>query len=301
MISLAIAARIKTRNIVFRVFSLFLKDTGKEVTKIFLKFMKIALLTMAFFGGLVPFSHGQHADIWLTLDNNQVAVMEYSEYDTITNQPVDEAELVAIDAATGKFLFPAAFGTFSDPSKTDQPGFQSLTNTFDANNFLYYRAVGSLWFWNGQAWVNEVADQERVKIRDVVYSYSIITDSGVSSPLGAIAQINGNGSLHQHIDFFIENLGSGDPATGAYMIDIEFFGTDTPGGTFETHLTSEPVRIAFNYQMSEAAFAQAINALTSQPEPEAVAVPMPNGALFLLASLLFIFAYYEKTRKSIVR
>ena len=83
------------------------------------------------------------------------------------------------------------------------------------------------------------------------------------------------------------------------MIDIEFFGTDTPGGTFETHLTSEPVRIAFNYQMSEAAFAQAINALTSQPE--AVAVPMPNGALFLLASLLFIFAYYEKTRKSIVR
>lgn len=294
MISLAIAARIKTRNIVFRVFSLFLKDTGKEVTKIFLKFMKISLLTMAFFVSLVPFSYAQHADIWLTLVDNQVAA---SEINSETNIPI------ITDLTTGKALFPAAFGSFSDPNKTDQPGFQSLTNTFSPNSFLYYRVVGSLWFWNGQAWVNEVADQERVKIRDVVYSYSIITDSGVSSPLGAIAQINGNGSLHQHIDFFIENLGSGDPATGAYMIDIEFFGTDTPGSTFETHLTSEPVRIAFNYQMSEAAFAQAINALTSQPEPEpeAVAVPMPNGALFLLASLLFIFAYYEKTRKSIVR
>ena len=303
MISLAIAARIKTRNIVFRVFSLFLKDTGKEVTKIFIKSMKISLLTMAFFVGLVPFSHGQHADIWLTLDNNQVAVMEYSEYDTTTNQPVDEAELVAIDATTGKFLFPAAFGTFSDPSKTDQPGFQSLTNTFNANDFLYYRALGSLWFWNGQAWVNEVTDQERVKIQDVVYSYSIITDSGVSSPLGAIAQINGNGSLHQHIDFFIENLGSGGPATGAYMIDMEFFGTDTPGSTFETHLTSEPVRIVFNYQLDECTFNQAVSALTS-PSTEIncdFSVPMPNGALFLLASLLFIFAYYEKTRKSIVR
>ena len=204
----------------------------------------------------MPFSYAQHADIWLTLVDNQVAA---SEINSETNIPI------ITDLTTGKPLFPAAFGSFSDPNKTDQPGFQSLTNTFSPNSFLYYRVVGSLWFWNGQAWVNEVADQERVKIRDVVYSYSIITDSGVSSPLGAIAQINGNGSLHQHIDFFIENLGSGDPTIGAYMIDIEFFGTDTPGGTIETHLTSEPVRIAFNYQMSEAAFAQAINALTSQP------------------------------------
>ena len=45
--------------------------------------------------------------------------------------------------------------------------------------------------------------------------------------------------------------------------------------------------------MSEAAFAQAINALTSQPETEAVSVPMPNGALFLLASLLFILLLRE--------
>lgn len=275
-----------------RVFSLFLKSIGKAVTKKFIKPIKSLLLTWGFFVVLVPFSYAQHADIWLTLIDNQVTA---SEINTETNNPV------AIDAITGKFLFPATFGTFNDSNKTDQPGFQSLTNTFTADSYLYYRAVGSLWFWNGQAWVNEVLDQERVKIRDVVYSYSIITDSGVSSPLGAIAQINGNGSLHQHIDFFIENLGSGGPATGAYMIDMEFFGTDTPSGTFETHLTSEPVRIIFNYQMSEAAFDQAINALTSQPEPEAVAVPMPNGALFLLASLLFIFAYYEKTRKSIVR
>ncbi len=247
---------------------------------------------MVFFVGLVPFSHGQHADIWLTLVDNQVAA---SQINSETNIPI------ITDLTTGKPLFPAAFGSFSDPNKTDQPGFQSLTNTFSPNSFLYYRVVGSLWFWNGQAWVNDVADQERVKIRDVVYSYSIITDTGVSSPLGAIAQINGNGSLHQHIDFFIENLGSGGPAPGAYMIDMEFFGTDTPGGTIETHLTSEPVRIAFNYQMNEAAFNQAINALISPPEPATVSVPIPNGILLFLAAVLLIFGSYQKRLKTIVR
>jgi len=275
-----------------RVLSVRVKYFGMGMNFFFIKLINISLLTTAFFSVSVPFSYAQHADIWLTLVDNQVSA---SGINSETNNQV------AVDLTTGKFLFLSAFGTFSDPNKTDQPGFQSLTNTFNANEFLYYRAVGSLWFWNGQAWVNEVVDQERIKIRDVVYSTSTVTPTGVINSEGAIAQINGNGSLHQHIDFFIENLGSAGPAAGAYMIDMEFFGTNTPGGSFETHSTSDPVRIAFNYQMSEAAFDQAINSLISSLEPATVSVPIPHSALALLASLLFIFASYEKTRKTVVR
>lgn len=256
------------------------------------KFFQSLFFATALFTVPVTMLYAQHSDIWLTLNDNQVAPTEI-------NSETNSAAL--IDLTTGKFLYPSAFGTFSNPKTTDNPGFQSLANTFNPNDYIYYRAVGSLWFWNGQAWVGNVVDQERVKIRDVVYSSSYVTENGVNNSEGAIAQISGSGSIHQHIDFFIENLGSADPATGAYMIDIELFATNTPGGSLETHLSSDPVRIAFNYQMSESEFTDAINALTSPPELGTVSVPMPNGALFLLAIVLLIFGSYQKRLKSIVR
>ena len=260
--------------------------------KIGLKLIEALVFTTALFIGPVSFSYAQHSDIWLTLIGNQVSP---SEVNSETNSPV------AIDLTTGRFLYSANLGTFSNPNTTDNPGFQSLANSFNPNDYIYYRAVGSLWFWNGQAWVNNVNDQERIRIRDVVYSNSFVTADGVSNPEGAIAQINGNGSIHQHIDFFIENLSSSDPATGAYMIDIEIFATNTPGGSLETHLSSDPVRIAFNYQMSETEFNDAIDALTSQSDLDTVSVPIPNGILFLLFVVLLIFGSYQKRIKNIVR
>ena len=260
--------------------------------KIFIIPFQIGSLTTALFFGLVQFSYAQHADIWLTLIDNK---MSPSSVNSETNTSV------AIDVTTGRFLYPTSFGTFSNPNATDNPGFQSLANSFNPDDYVYYRAVGSLWFWNGQAWVSNVNDQERIRIRDVVYSNSFVTADGVSNPEGAIAQINGNGLIHQHIDFFIENLSSSDPATGAYMIDIEFFATNTPGGSLETHLSSDPVRIVFNYQMSETEFNEAINALTTQPELDIVSVPIPNGILLLLAVVLLIFGSYQKRLKNIVR
>ena len=264
----------------------------KKLKKIGLKLTNALIFAIAFFTGPISFSYAQHSDIWLTLVDNQVAPTEI-------NSETNSAAL--IDLTTGKFLYPTSFGTFNNPDTTDNPGFQSLSNTFNPNDYIYYRAVGSLWFWNGQAWVENVVDQERVRIRDVVYSNSYVTEDGVSNPEGAIAQISGSGSIHQHIDFFIENLGSDAPAIGVYMIDIELFVTNTPGGSLETHLSSDPVRIAFNYQMSEAEFSDAINALTSQPELEIVSVPIPNGVLFLLAVLLLISSSYRKPPKTIER
>ena len=258
----------------------------------FINPISMLFLTMALFVGFVPFSNAQHADIWLTLIDNQVTA---SEINSETNVPI------YIDLTTGRALFKSVFGTFNDPNKTDQPGYQSLTDTFNPDDYLYYRAVGSLLFWDGDKWVNEVPNQERVKIRDVIYSYSFISDTGVTNPLGAIAQFNENGSLHQHIDFFIENQAGSDPAVGAYIIDMEYFGTNTPGSTIETHLASEPIRIVFNYQMSDADFNEAFNALTSPPEQVEATVPFPYGALFILAAVMFLFSFYERRRKTIVR
>ena len=210
-----------------------------------------------------------HSDIWITLVDNQIVA---DPYDIETGTPTK------VDINTGKYLYTASFNDLgSGPQGTSDPGFQSLTNTYNANDFLYYRAVGSLWFWNSQAWVNEVADQERVRIRDTLYLSSYVTEDGVSNPLGAIDRINGIGSVHQHINFFIENPGSGGPAVGAYMIDMELFVTDTVGGTTETHLSSDPFRVAFNYQMSELDFNYAIESLTQ--------VPLPAGIYLFLSGL----------------
>lgn len=273
--------------------------------------IKILSFAIAFLIGPVSISYAQHSDIWLTLTDNQVTP---TEINTETNDPA------LVDLTTGKFLYSTTFGTPSNPEipMTGNPGFRASANTFDPG-FMYYRVVGSLWFWNGQAWVNNVVDQERFKIEDVLGDKSFITPDGVidgvitdevdgvityevSSPVGAIDQIGGSGSIHQHIKFDIENnLGSANPATGAYMIDIELFVTNSPGGSLETHLSSEPIRIAFNYMMSQTEFSDAINALTSPVDPEPVSVPMSNGALFLLASLLLLFGSFEKRRKFIVR
>lgn len=230
----------------------------------------------------------QHADIWLVLNANQTAV-------SATN--LATMSQVKLDFASHKFLFT---GDFSDvgqgPNGTDDPGFQAEPGTFNSGVILNFRAVGSLQFWDGSNWVNTLVDQERIQIEDALSNITTIDSSGVSNAEGAIDQIASDGSVHQHVDFSIDNtLGGGTVAPGAYMIELEFYSTSGVGGPI-IHTLSESVLIAHNYQLSSSEFDAAILQLT---EPEGVSVPIPGVLLFFFAGLLAIIA--GKARSSNTR
>ena len=284
-----------------------------------------AVLLSMIFGA---FANAQHSDIWLTLNNSKQIGISDIDFNT----PISNTEFhpVDVDLTTGKYLFSANFSDWSGgPKGTPQPGFQARTGTFvfDNDHELYFRVVGLLWFWNGYNWVNEVIDQEVIKFEDDYDVASIITTVSATMPnpgteglpqgqeAGFVDEIedfiapndnNNNqesgGNVHKHLIFKIENLSGSDPASGAYMIDVQFYLKEyiQNGGEISIidHPDSEPVRIAFNYQLSMEEFDQAISALTS---PVEASVPIPFAALYVLAILLFIFSQFGKAHKTVVK
>lgn len=219
----------------------------------------------------------EHSDIWFVLDNNQTTV---SDTDLSDNSPV------LVDLTTGQFLFSADFGDLQEGEEgTRNPGVQTLSGTFSPGAVMFYRAIGSLMFWDGSEWVNSVADNEQILITDALESVTTITTTGVINSEGAIDQIDSEGLIHQHVIFNLDNsLGSGTPTTGAYMIELEFFVCDFPCITI-VHTVSETVRVTFNYKLDSNAYLDAIHALT---EPQDVSVPIPYGFVFLLVGLLML-------------
>ena len=198
-----------------------------------------------------------------------------------------------------KFLFTGNFDDVGQgPNGTDDPGFQAEAGTFNSGGILNFRAVGGLQFWDGSAWVNTVVDEERILIEDALSNLTTIDSAGVSNAEGAIDQIAGDGSVHQHVDFSIDNaLGGGTVAPGVYMIELAFYLTDGVSGPI-VHTLSETVFIAFNYQLSVSEFDEAVNQLTA---PEGVSVPIPGVLLGFFAGLLAIIggiARSSNTRSS---
>ena len=231
-----------------------------------------------------PFASAQHADIWLVLNGNQTAV---SPNNLETLAPVK------IDWASGKLLFTGDFDDIGQgPTATDDPGLQSEPGTFNAGVILNFRAVGSLQFWNGGGWNNTVVDQERIQIEDALSKITSINTAGITNAEGAIDLIGGDGSVHQHVDFSIDNTaGNGTVAAGAYRVELEFYLTDGVGGPI-VHTTSQPVSLVFNYQLAAGEFASAINQLT---QPQGVNVPIPGIMLPFLASLLVIVVVFSRS------
>lgn len=200
-------------------------------------------------------AHAQHSDIWLLLESNSVA---------ISRQNLETISDILIDQTTGQFLFTGDFGDLGQGQfGTDDPGYQAQAGTFTASIILAYQASGPLWFWDGNQWTTNLPDSESLNYIDALGTTISWDDTGASNALGYIDQVGGDGSIHSHLSFAIDNTGgAGDPTIGAYMVELSFLALNSIGGAV-AHESSEPIRIAFNNQLSANNFDQAIAALTT--------------------------------------
>lgn len=186
-----------------------------------------------------------------------------------------DAGVVVIDpeglagyAADGRALFEGDFRDFAGGAySTDDPGFISEAGAFTPGAILYFEGVGSLLGWNGSSWA-AVATDVSVAMVDALGAQTVFSASGVTNPVGAIAQINGEGEVHSHLDFLLQ--GADRALAGAYLIELRI-GSDLYG-------YSSPFYMAFNAGLDEAGFESAVGALTAP-------VPEPGSCAMLIAGL----------------
>ena len=229
----------------------------------------------------------QHQDIWLSSNNDEVII---SAINTETGNDVP------VDLTTGKYLFTADFSDLGQGTKgTDDPGFNTLDGTFTPNSILNYRVVGSLSFWDGVQWLGNVPNQEVIRVEDALGNITTISPDTITNQVGAIDMVSNTGMVHQHVEFYIDNLNSDEPSPGIYMFELECFVTDALGGN-TIYSSSDSVRIALNYLIDESGFNTAISALT---DPVAESVPIPSIFIFISWFLLTTIGYSSLRRNKL--
>lgn len=202
------------------------------------------------------------------------------------------------DGANGKLIFLADFRDFAGgPYATLNPGFQSVQNGLSAGEIVSYRAVGVLEYWNPAlaSWAFPPAGT-RVRLFGGLEASSVIINDSIECG-GALFCFSGNGegeegstiftandiqgsaellvdaansagSLHTHMQFFLENEQGqkGGPA-GAYLIEMEVFSN-------LRLVPSEPFLVLFNAGLSKDDYTDALLALSNKiPDIE----PPPPG------------------------
>lgn len=202
----------------------------------------------------------QHQDVEVGVENSQIVIEN------------------GIAMPGGGHLFEAEFGELGEPFGTDDPGFELDDGLFNPGEILAYQAIGPLQYWDGLSWSSTVADAERIIATDVVGVESIWDINGVTDPIGFIDGADAGGGIHSHVEFEVDNsLGLGDPASGAYLIELALFGVAADQIT-QIYGQSAPMFVAFNLGLTEMEFETAIDALIAP-------IPVPGAVLLLLSAL----------------
>jgi hypothetical protein len=172
---------------------------------------------------------------------------------------VVDPEGLAERAANGYVLYEADFRDFAGGLfSTDDPGFVSEDDALPVGAIIRYRGLGVLQSWDGAAW-STAASGVTLGILDVLGMNTLFSSTGVTDPVGAIAQVSTAGDIHTHIDFTI--AGEGATAAAAYLITLEIGAPDMAG-------YSTPFYLAFNSGLDEEVFEGAVGTLLAPvPEP----------------------------------
>ncbi len=208
---------------------------------------------------------------------------------------IDSIEQFSVEASTGRTIVAANFGDFpGGPHKTDDPGWVVSAGDLLGGEFLWFRALGSLKFWDKhqQQWLDNPPNGERVRYFGAVPPEIVIngTDEenayyaegtiwsaeGVEGPLEApieqAVNVAVGDAIHAHLDFCVEDSSgdctipqmgfTGSPAIGAYLIEIQIFSNAvTENGLQQKYFDSSPVKIVLNNGLVAGECSAAIGAL----------------------------------------
>lgn len=188
---------------------------------------------------------------------------------------VEAGRLVADGAAhtqygTGYAIFESDFGDFAGgPYKTNNPGYDSHTGTFASGDIIGYQALGSLWYWDGADWANNVANGETVLLNGNLFEETFWSVAGVlGDATGLLGQAGASGNIHEHLSMSINAPTGFLPTVGAYYVTLRLIS--------DSYASSDPFLMVFNNGLDETAFEYAVHAL---------AVPEADTYAMLLAGL----------------
>ena len=216
---------------------------------------------------------------------------------------IDNRDDFPVEAGTSRTIVPADFGDFAGgPHKTDDPGWVIKGGDVLGGEVLWFRALGSLRFWdkNKQRWLNNSPNGEQVRYfgaiplevmsngsnedLDFYEEGTIWTGAGIEGPLEApIEQAVDvsplDDAIHAHLDFCLEGktvtgvmgdcsiagIGhTGSPTVGAYLIEIQLFSQAThSNGQQQKYIDSQPVKVLLNNGLVANECVDAISALTT--------------------------------------
>jgi len=155
---------------------------------------------------------------------------------------------------------------FGDPSGglfvTDEPGFDVniAQGTFTPGNWLRFKAVGQLMFWNGAEWTPAVPNAERIEVVDALGNVILFRTDGVSEIPAVIGEIDSTGGLHEHLDFSIlDSTNTLGGSAGAYRMELRLFESKA-NSDVSVAIATSPLTIVFNRGLEHEAFELAVAA-----------------------------------------
>lgn len=175
---------------------------------------------------LLVAAHAQHAgDIAITRTGS-----------TLVTNTYDSAS-----ALTPERIFLTTLGDTGVPRFTSNPGFEAAAGTFTAGSRLGWNAVSGLQRWNGSAFEPAVGMELELK-------YLTLKNTVAAAPIeGFSLAVQSNGGIHRHLGFTLRDASGLGPATGAYLLSLQLYATDSTS-------VSETFWILFNDGIDAAAF-----------------------------------------------
>lgn len=171
-------------------------------------------------------------------------------------------------------LFESDFGDLSGGAfATNAPGIDAdiSKGAFESGNWLQFKPVAPLQFWDGDEWTSSVPNGETVNIVDALGNTVTINASETTSSSAVIGEIDTNGGVHAHVNFSLQDASNSENGSvGAYRIALKLY-ESAANSEVSVSYAASPVVIVFNQGLAEEQFESAVAALGDSHEEAAEA------------------------------